>query len=459
VLVWLVLSAVFLRRELSLSRLELTTLGALSGLLLWQIASLAWTDAVPPTVLEPQRTLLYLVLLAAALLGLGREQAGALVAGVLAGSAVACVWNLVFRWGSGSTTGEEATPIGYANGLALLAVVAILLAAGLVLTSRPPLRWVAAASALPPAAVLLLAESRAAWIALASGAAALAVLRTSRPGLGLVVVAASGVVASFGAGIAASEERRAYWSAALAEWVDQPLLGSGAGTWSRVWLDRREELFSALDAHSLYVEALSELGPVALLLVASLLVAPLVAASRVSGEPAVPAAAAAFVAFVVHLAADWDWELAAVTAAGLLCGAALLLSARRGGVSVPRAPAVAVGIVAFVATVPLLAGNVFLTGAREALRRGDPAAAMGDARRAARLQPWAAEPWRLRAEAELALGERAVARRSVGRAVDRDPADVEVWRTATRALDGSARREAEERVRELDPLSVEAPRE
>jgi tetratricopeptide (TPR) repeat protein len=395
------------------------------------------------------------VLLAAALLWLGRADVPALVAGVLAGTLALCLWNLAYRWDAAATTGAAATPVGYANGLALLAAIAALLAAGLALETGGRARLVIACAGAPALAVLWLAESRGAWSALAAGALATASLHTRRPAGGLAVATAAGIAGSIAAGIAASAERRAYWSAALAEWVDRPLHGSGAGTWGRVWLERRDQAFPALDAHSLYFETLSELGPVALAALALLLGVPLLAAARAAGRPAVAAAAGGFVALVVHLSADWDWELPAVTAAGFLCAAALLRSARDPGAArIPRpAAAVAAGAV-LVLVVPLLAGNVLAARALESLRASDPAAAVRDARRAARLQPWAAEPWRIRAEAERALGDRAAAAGSVREAIDRDPDDVEVWRTAGRVLYGAARTAAEERVRELDPLSA-----
>jgi hypothetical protein len=45
-------------------------------------------------------------------------------------------------------------------------------------------------------------------------------------------------------------------------------------------------------------------------------------------EPLTAAAAGGYVAFVVHLGVDWDWELPAVTLAGVTCGAALLVAIR-----------------------------------------------------------------------------------------------------------------------------------
>jgi hypothetical protein len=77
---------------------------------------------------------------------------------------------------------------------------------------------------------------------------------------------------------------------------------------------------SVRDAHSLYLETLAELGLLGLALLGLALAPPLLAAFR--GASA--AAAGGYVAFLVHAGLDWDWELPAVTLAGLLCGAALI---------------------------------------------------------------------------------------------------------------------------------------
>jgi O-antigen ligase len=265
-------------------------------------------------------------------------------------------------------------------------------------------------------------------------------------------VVGAGVAAGVAASLGRSDERREYWRAAVEAWRDAPLLGTGAGTWERSWLELREVAFPARDAHSLYLEALSELGPPALVLLAALLVPPLVAAGRARSSPGAGAGTAAFAAVTVHLAVDWDWELPAVVLAGLLPGAALLVAAREDRpVVVPRAAVLAPAAVLAAATVPLLAGNVAVTQAQESLRAGDAAGAAARARRAGRLQPWAAEPRRLLAEAELARGERAAAEQAVAAAIERDDGDVEVWRTAAHVREGTGRRRAEARTRELDP--------
>ena len=81
-----------------------------------------------------------------------------------------------------------------------------------------------------------------------------------------------------------------------------------------------------MDAHSLYLETLAELGLVGLGLLVLVLAPPLAGAFR--GASA--AAAGGYVAFLVHAGVDWDWEMPAVTIAGLFCGAALMNNCRAG---------------------------------------------------------------------------------------------------------------------------------
>ena len=68
--------------------------------------------------------------------------------------------------------------------------------------------------------------------------------------------------------------------AALAGARERPLLGSGAGSYFLSWREHRTVDTTVRDAHSLYVETLSELGPVGLALVLVVVAAPLCAAIR-----------------------------------------------------------------------------------------------------------------------------------------------------------------------------------
>ena len=105
---------------------------------------------------------------------------------------------------------------------------------------------------------------------------------------------------------------------------ERPLLGSGAGSFYLTWREHRAVDTEVRDAHSLYVETLSELGPVGLVLVLVLIVLPLAVAVGRRGDAVGAAAAAGFAVFAVHAGLDWDWEMPVVTLVALGCGGIVL---------------------------------------------------------------------------------------------------------------------------------------
>jgi len=135
-----------------------------------------------------------------------------------------------------------------------------------------------------------------------------------RPGVGIAVQPPS----------TSSSFRSAYWQAALAEVRERPLLGSGAGSFFLAWQEHRSVETYVRDAHSLYVETLSELGPVGLALVLAVVAVPLAAAVRRRGDPLVATAGAGFAVFALHAGIDWDWEMPVVTLVALGCGGTVL---------------------------------------------------------------------------------------------------------------------------------------
>lgn len=128
-------------------------------------------------------------------------------------------------------------------------------------------------------------------------------------------------IAAAGRAHGAAGDRPEYWRVAWHEAKANPVLGSGAGTFELWWADERPVDVDVRDAHSLYIEALAEQGPVGLLLLLVALGVPLVAAWRRRDVPLVPVATAAYAAFLVHAAVDWDWEMPAVTLAALIAAA------------------------------------------------------------------------------------------------------------------------------------------
>jgi O-Antigen ligase len=141
--------------------------------------------------------------------------------------------------------------------------------------------------------------------------------------LAFVVVALVGAAVVGRAG--STEPRASYWHVAWHdEYLAHPALGSGAGTFGSYWVRHGQPLRygGALDAHSLYLETLAELGPIGLLLLAAVLLLPLRGIIARRSAPYVPVAVAAYAAFLVHAGLDWDWEMPAVVVAGLCCAAA-----------------------------------------------------------------------------------------------------------------------------------------
>jgi hypothetical protein len=143
---------------------------------------------------------------------------------------------------------------------------------------------------------------------------------------GAVIAPLIGVTAVVSAG--ATEPRSLYYHVAWREFLAHPLLGSGAGTFGHYWLHWGDIAGwgGALDAHSLYLETLAELGPIGLCLLGAFLLYPLRRALAHRSLPFVPAAAGATVAFLVHAGLDWDWEMPAVVVAALGCAAVVAFS-------------------------------------------------------------------------------------------------------------------------------------
>ncbi|HEU0318287.1 MAG TPA: O-antigen ligase family protein, partial [Solirubrobacteraceae bacterium] len=117
------------------------------------------------------------------------------------------------------------------------------------------------------------------------------------------------------------------WRVALDVFDGAPLAGTGAGTYELDWAAVRPYVSHVLDAHSIYLENLGELGVVGLGLLALVLLGSLAAVARRARGPDRTLYAtvfAALVAWAIHAGVDWDWELTAVTLpVFVLVGAAL----------------------------------------------------------------------------------------------------------------------------------------
>ena len=226
--------------------------------------------------------------------------------------------------------------------------------------------------------------------------------------------------------------RSEVWHVAWEDYKDNSVLGSGPGTYEQYWNEHRPIQHKVRDAHNLYLEVLAELGPLGLLLLLIALGTPLVASLTARGHPLVPAASAAYAAYLVHASVDWDWEMAAVTLTALTCGAGLLAAADRrdrpplllgpariGGVSAALLLA-AVSFVGLVGASALAAGD-------SALDEGRYADARSQAQKAKRWWRWSPDPWRLLGDTEAAQGDLPASRESYRKAITKDGSDWKLW--------------------------------
>ncbi len=205
---------------------------------------------------------------------------------------------------------------------------------------------------------------------------------------------------------------------------------------------------------------LAELGPVGLALLIAALAIPLAATILARRNALVPAASGAYAAYLLHAAADWDWEMVGVTLPALLCAAAILISARSNQsemhLAAPWRAALLVatlGVVAFAVVSEI--GNSALAASARAAAKSDWSREKTQAQKAAAWAPWSAEPLRRVAEAEYSLGHPRQARNELHRALKRDPDNWELWFDLAVSSAGAERRQALQRALQLNPFSPE----
>ena len=104
------------------------------------------------------------------------------------------------------------------------------------------------------------------------------------------------------------------WELAWDNFKKHPVLGSGAGTYGQLWAKEGSPNFKVVNAHSVYFEALSNLGAPGLIFFLIALFSIMVGlALRIRGPDQVLYAAifTAVLVWALHAGFDWDWELPA----------------------------------------------------------------------------------------------------------------------------------------------------
>lgn len=119
------------------------------------------------------------------------------------------------------------------------------------------------------------------------------------------------------------------WDVALQGFDAQPFRGQGAGTYSTYWQQHRPSDQIVNNAHSLYLETLSDLGIVGFVALVGALIAIVVGicirlARRRANRAPYAAALAVTVAWAIHAGFDWDWQMPAVTLCVFILAGAVL---------------------------------------------------------------------------------------------------------------------------------------
>ncbi|HWM64120.1 MAG TPA: O-antigen ligase family protein [Solirubrobacterales bacterium] len=271
-----------------------------------------------------------------------------------------------------------------------------------------------------------------------------------------------------------SANRSDFWSVAVDSFADHPVDGLGAGSYEFAWEEQRSAEQAVHNAHSLYLEAFSELG-----LIGGVLVLVLVGTLLWTGFSAWRAARgrqrdlcavllAVMLAFAVGAALDWFWELAGLGAVFFLAaGAAVAARCRQ------LAPAsgdeendgrgfrlAVVGLAAAWLSAIALVGPLLvereLEASNNAAAEGEIANAIEHADTARSIEPWAASPYvQLGLLAEL-QGDYPAAAERFTQAIDREDRNWQLYylrsRVERKAGDTAAAAADLRRARQLNPL-------
>jgi len=277
-------------------------------------------------------------------------------------------------------------------------------------------------------------------------------------------------------GEASGGGRHDFYRVALDAFGEEPIAGSGAGTYQFSWVKLRTLDTPVHNTHSLYLEAFSELGLIGGLLVLGmvgfLLWTGFSAWRHSSGIARERNAAllAVALALAVGMAIDWFWEIAALGAVFFLAAGALL-AARCGQLASARVAAdgrgenrglgfaiagLAIAWITALALIGPLLVDREIDASQAAAAEGNFGVAVEKADTARSIEPWAASPYvqlGLLAEVE---GDYATAAAQIGKAIDREEGNWILYNLRARieheSGDEAAARADRARARELNPL-------
>jgi tetratricopeptide (TPR) repeat protein len=258
--------------------------------------------------------------------------------------------------------------------------------------------------------------------------------------------------------------RIAQWRVALDDgFAPHPLTGTGADTYVELWAEKGVPGLKVVNTHSLYLEALSDLGiPGLLFLLAGFLalLGGLIRALRGPDRLLVAALLAASSAWMLHAAADWDWQMPATVfwmfALGAMALARPLTARSWQPARVPRL-AMAIGALALIVSPVLIAlSQARIDSAVAELKKGDCAAASSDALSAVHLVSARPEPYQLLGFCDSRVGQHQLAIQMLQTAVDEDPKNWESF-YGLALVEGAAEQDPRPAAREALRLAPNEP--
>jgi hypothetical protein len=269
-----------------------------------------------------------------------------------------------------------------------------------------------------------------------------------------------------------NDGRTPLWQVALRGFSASPLHGAGAGMYQTLWDRERSQFAYVIDAHSLYLQAMAELGVPGLLLLLVLVGATILGLGlRASGRRRTlyGALLAAAVVWALHAGVDWDWEMPVVTI-GFFAIAGLALSAggQAGGGWVPGHNTRLVLALLCLATVALpvsiIGSQTRLGQAEHALYASDCAAATPAALSSIGWLDVRPEPYEIVGFCDIQRGQPRLAITAMREARSHDPGSWETYYAlaiaqASAGTDPRANVEQALRMNPREPLTREAAKQ
>lgn len=225
--------------------------------------------------------------------------------------------------------------------------------------------------------------------------------------------------------------RHNLWNSAWDAFVEHPLTGIGPGAFEFWWSRYGANGEFVRDAHSIYLEALAELGVPGLLALLAffggLVWSAWRARAQISGRSRGihGGLLAVFICFAVQAGADWMWESTAIALFGLLA-AALAGAAASERRSSGTGATVSIGLVlaSVLAAITLFAGLANqrqIEKSQAAFRAGETEAALRHADDAIEAERWSATAYGQRALALEKLGDLDAALAAIRTAAEKEP--------------------------------------